>query len=168
MSAAEGTIREEAPDDHAAVRDLLIDAFQRPEESVLVDRLRAEHADAFGPALVAEIEGHLVGYVCCSELRIEGTPGALALGPIAVLPARQMMGIGSALMRRIQEVVTVPVALLGEPVWYRRFGFRPAAELGIQPPWDGVGDAWQVWFPASVDAERYRGKARYLPPFDEV
>ena len=41
MSQPEGTIREETPADHAAICDLLIDAFQRPEEAMLVDRLRA-------------------------------------------------------------------------------------------------------------------------------
>ena len=119
---------------------------------------------------MAEVEGEIVGYVCCSELRIENVDEApaLGLGPIAVLPARQMMGIGSALMQRVQELVSVPVALVGDPAWYGRFGFRPAAELGIAPPWDDLGDVWQVWFPPGVDPARYLGRARYLPPFEEV
>ena len=170
MSAPEGTIRAEEPADRAAIVDVVADAFGRAEEAILVERLRSEHPAAFGPALVAEVDGRLVGYVCCSRMSIDETPEArlLGLGPIAVLPARQMMGIGSALVHRVQELVSDPIALLGDPAWYARFGFVPAQPLGIRSQWNDVGDAWQVWFPPGVEPERFRGTARYLPPFDEV
>jgi putative acetyltransferase len=140
------------------------------EEAVLVERLRSEHPAEFGPALVAEVDGQVVGYVCCSQMRIDDAPDVtlLGLGPIAVLPSRQMMGIGSALVRRVKELATVPVALVGEPVWYSRFGFVPAEPLGIRSQWRDMGDEWQIWFPPDVAPERYGGIARYLPPFDEL
>jgi putative acetyltransferase len=170
VSAPGGTIRAEEPADHAAVGDVVADAFGRAEEAILVERLRSEHPAAFGPALVAEVEGRLVGYLCCSRMSIDERPEApiLGLGPVAVLPTRQMMGIGSALVHRLQELVTDPIALLGDPAWYARFGFVPAEPLGLRSQWDDVGDAWQVWFPPGASPEGYRGTVRYLPPFDEV
>ena len=170
MSSPEGTIRAEEAVDHAAIRDLVADAFGRAEEAVLVERLRSEHPAGFGPALVAEVAGQIVGYVCCSQMRIDEAPGMtlLGLGPIAVLPSRQMMGIGSALVRRVQDLATVPVALVGEPAWYSRFGFVPAEPLGTRSQWADMGEVWQIWFPPGVGADGYRGTARYLPPFDEV
>ena len=169
MSGSEGTIRLETSADHPAITDLVSDAFGRAFEARLVERLRSEHPDAFGPALVAEVDGRVVGYVCCSEMRIDEAPDVplLGLGPIAVLPAHQAMGIGSALMRRIHAIATVPVALVGDPAWYSRFGYRAAAPLGLRSQWNDMGDEWQIWFPPGVDAPRYRGTARYLPPFDE-
>lgn len=169
MSYVEGTIRAETPEDREAIRDLLADAFGRTTEATIVERLRTDHADAFGPALVAELDGQVVGYVCCSLMHLDEEPDLrlLALGPIGVLPARQAMGIGSALITRIQELVSDPIALLGDPGWYGRFGFRSAAELGIRSQWNDVGDAWMVWFPEGSDQDRYRGTARYLAPFDE-
>jgi len=176
VSSSGGTIREETSEDHAAIRDVVADAFGRVEEAVLVDRLRSEHPAEVGPALVAEVDGQVVGYVCCSRMRIDDVPDVtlLALGPIAVLPSRQMMGIGSALMRRVQELVAVPIALLGDPGWYVRFGFVPAEPLGIRSQWGDFGQEWQIWFPPGVASARYRGTARYcgtaryLPPFNEV
>jgi putative acetyltransferase len=170
VSSAGGTIREETSEDDAAIRDVVADAFGRVEEAVLVERLRSDHPAEFGPALVAEVDGQVVGYVCCSQMRLDDAPGVtlLGLGPIAVLPSRQMMGIGSALVRRVQELVTAPIALLGDPGWYVRFGFVPAEPLGIRSQWEHMGDAWQIWFPPEVAPAGYRGTARYLPPFDEV
>ena len=162
MNASEGTIREETPADHEAIRGLVIDAFGRPDEAVLIDRLRAEHPDAFGPALVAEVGGEIVGYVCCSEMRIDERPDAvlLGLGPIAVQPARQMMGIGSALMRRVQELATVPIALLGDPGWYGRFGFalRPrrwgSVPNGTTSARRGRSGSRRAWIPPATVGRR--------------
>jgi putative acetyltransferase len=170
VTSPEGTIRPEEPRDHRAVADLIADAFGRVEEAVLVEKLRSAHAEDYGPALVAEVEGVVVGYATLSVARIEGDTERrlLALGPVAVLPAVQGLGIGSALVERVLELADAPVVLLGDPRWYSRFGFRQAAPLGLVSQWEGVGDAWQVWFPREADPEVWRGEVRFAEPFGEV
>ena len=57
---------------------------------------------------------------------------------MCVTPDRQRRGIGSALVRealRRAEARGEPLVLvLGHPGYYPRFGFAPAAELGLTPP----------------------------------
>ena len=57
--------------------------------------------------------------------------------------------------------------MLGHPEYYPRFGFEPAAALGITAPWDVPAEAWMVhrlpaWTP---DA---RGLVRYAAAFDAL
>jgi putative acetyltransferase len=57
------------------------------------------------------------------------------------------------------------VALLGDPAYYRRFGFRPAEELGIAAP----DPAWGVHFQARwLGDPRTGGTFRYAAPFDRL
>jgi predicted N-acetyltransferase YhbS len=62
----------------------------------------------------------------------------MALGPIAVLPAWQRRGVGSALMRaalaKAEAAGLSAVVLLGHKEYYPRFGFQPARAQGLHPP----------------------------------
>jgi putative acetyltransferase len=84
--------------------------------------------------LVAEDDGSIVGHVLAAVGDIDGGP-MIGIAPLSVSPERQGQGIGSALMRdllRRVEAAGWPIALLlGDPHYYSRFGFRPAAEFGI-------------------------------------
>jgi putative acetyltransferase len=167
---AGGTIRAERPEDRGAIADVHADAFGRTEEGTLVERLRAEHADGYGPSLVAEVDRHVVGHVLLSSVTLEAERRStlLALAPVAVLRTYQGLGIGSALVTRVLELAEVPVVLVGAPRWYRRFGFEPAEPLGISGPWPSAGDAWMVWFPAGADRSAWRGRVRYPAPFYDL
>lgn len=83
----------------------------------------------------------------CTRGDVDGVP-ALGLGPIAVRPAAQGRGVGSALMHAVlgaAEAADEPlVALLGDPAWYRRFGFGPASSSGIVAPDPAWGEYFQV------------------------
>jgi predicted N-acetyltransferase YhbS len=63
-----------------------------------------------------------------------------------------MMSEGLA---RIDEAI----ALLGHPEYYRRFGFRPAAPLGITNQWGIEDPAWMV------RGELAPGEVRYPAAF---
>jgi putative acetyltransferase len=130
-------VREERPEDRAAVRRVEEAAFGRPDEADIVDALRGDAAWAL--SLVAVVGGEVVGHLLlCRGDR------AMTLGPLAVLPERQRSGVGAALMRAGLARVREPVVLLGHPAYYARFGFRPAAPDGITNPW-GIDDpAWMV------------------------
>ena len=93
----------------------------------------------------------------------------LGLGPLGVLPGEQRRGVGSALVHALLAVAEACderlVALLGDPAYYRRLGFRPAADLGVTPP----DPRWGAHFQARLLAgEPVEGAFRYAAPFDRL
>ena len=96
----------------------------------------------------ADDEGTIVGHVMLSTAHV-GAETVLGLGPIAVDPARQNEGIGSALMReaiaRANATGYPLIGLLGHPAYYPRFGFEPAeATFGITTKYDAPPEAWMA------------------------
>jgi putative acetyltransferase len=92
-------------------------------------------------SLVAEVDGQIVGHVAFSPVEFsDNTPNWFGLGPVAVLPEWQRRGIGKALIERgLAELRTLGAAgcaVLGNPGYYRRFGFqqRPACFFEGVPP----------------------------------
>jgi len=55
--------------------------------------------------------------------------------------------------------------VLGDPNYYRRFGFRPAPALGLQDEYGG-GDAFQVLALQDGGVPVGCGLVRYSPEFD--
>jgi putative acetyltransferase len=128
-------VRPERPDDWDAIDGVHQRAFGRPDEAGLVRALRSE-AEPY-VALVAERAGAVIGHVAFSPVAIDGgSPPALGLGPLAVEPGVQHAGIGSALVRagleRCARAGARIVVVLGHAAYYPRFGFRPAAPLGLR------------------------------------
>ncbi len=170
-------IRRERVDDVEAVAAIHRVAFARPEggvEPVEVPLYRALRAgDDFVPALsiVATVEDVVVGHVISTRAHLGGARIALGLGPISVLPEHQAAGVGSALMHAslgAADALEYPVVcLLGDPGYYSRFGFRPAADVGITAP----DESWGVHFQArtlSSWTDDLAGPFRYAAPFDDV
>lgn len=167
-------IREETVDDLPAIRQVNEAAFGRPEEAALVDALRA--AGRVTLSLVALDAGQVAGHVLFSPVQIVMAGGistpAVALAPLAVLPALQGRGIGSALTREGLARLRVGghgiVIVLGHADYYPRFGFRPAAVLGIRAPWDVPEEAFMVAELIPGALEGVSGIVRYGPEFDAV
>lgn len=171
-------IRRDHPEDRAAVRAILAAAFENPAarpnvpvEVGLVDALRATSEWVPQLSMVAESEEReIVGYVVCSRGWVDGRP-ALALGPLAVAPALQRRGAGSALMHAVlgaADALEEPlVALLGHSGYYPRFGFRPADQLGITPPVAAWASQFQVRTLATYQPS-LRGGFRYPRPFNDL
>ena len=130
-------IFEESPADVPAVETLVAEAFlEAPHtnrcEQWIVQALR-ESGD-LALALVAKDGAKVVGYLAVSRVTIaESAADWYALGPIAVLPSCQGQGIGSQIMReallRLKERGAGGCVVLGEPDYYKRFGFRPDSRL---------------------------------------
>lgn len=167
MSDAPLPIRAEAAEDAAALDALITAAFGRPDEARLVAGLRA--AGALSLSLVALQADRLVGHVAFSPVSVQGAalPGVLGLAPLAVRPDRQRRGIGSALVAealdRLRREGCRLVVVLGEPAFYRRFGFRPAGALGLTYPGPGAAEAFQALMLAPPLT---RGLVRYHRLFD--
>jgi putative acetyltransferase len=144
---SEVKVRRASPEDRQMIRALVERAFEQPLESVLVEFL-VDDGDAV-LELVAERDGAIVGHVLFSRLTVEedgvGFP-AVALAPIGVEPSAQRQGIGTALVkeahRLLQEDGELLSVVVGDPVYYNRFGYRrELAELFVS---DYQGDALQA------------------------
>lgn len=165
------TIRPEQPQDFAAARELHRQAFAPSTlEAEIVDGLRQDGDHVPELCLVAlDDTDTLVGHVVISKAKVEHHD-ALALGPIAVDPARQNQGIGSALMRAVIERANATryplIALLGHPGYYPRFGFAPAAAtFGITTKYAAPPEAWMALALDAYDPG-VRGRFSYAGAFD--
>lgn len=164
-------IRRETDRDIAVIGDITGAAFGRPAEALLVDELRASPAWLPRLSLVAVTPmDEVIGHVLCTRGQVGGAP-VLALGPLTVRPDQQRRGVGSALMHAVLGVgdaLGEPlVVLLGNPVYYRRFGFQLSTEYQITPP----RAEWQPHFQVRALAgyqPRLRGTFAYSEPFDHV
>jgi putative acetyltransferase len=175
-------LRPEGPADPPMIRRIIAEAFSRagagmPAEASLVDGLRGSVAWVPELSMVAEADGELVAYALLSRVWVGPVrEPALALGPVAVLPRHQGCGYGmevvQAALDAAAELGEQLVVVLGNPSYYRRFGFRPAAELGLTSPWSGLGDPWQaLTLPADASgaaAAPPRGEVRYPAPWAAV
>lgn len=154
LEAPTWSIRPERPIDLDHIHHLHREAFGRPDEAELVDAIRS------GPDFVPELslvaaaeDGSVLGHALLSRIGFEpmdetGRIDALAFAPLAVLPPYAGRGIGSALTSAALEVADSRdepfVVVLGAPAFYGRFGFLPAADLGVDGPYADAGDAFQV------------------------
>src|SRR5690606_24838883 len=137
-SAPTIAIREATRGDVMAIRQVIERAFASAlhasgTEAAIVDGLRG--AGKLALSLVAMDGAEIVGHVAFSPVAIGGHRGWFGLGPVAVLPRLQRHGIGSALVRegldRLQLAGASGCVVLGEPGYYRRFGFRHEAALRL-------------------------------------
>jgi len=161
-------IRPETPHDVEAVRQVHRLAFGRDEEARLVDALRA--GGWARVSLVAEADGVVAGHILFSDLPIvtgRGEVAALALAPVAVLPLDQRMGIGSALIREGLKLCRQQggriVIVVGEPGYYRRFGFSSELARPLRAPFSG--EAFMALELAPGALAGVTGVVRYPEPF---
>lgn len=140
-------IRKSLPSDIASIEMLYPDAFPDEDLLPLVRELLSDDSNCL--SLVGIVDRALAGHVIFTTCSIAGRPEKVSLlGPLAIAPARQRRGVGSALIRegflRLKNSDAIQVYVLGDPAYYGRFGFRP--EAGVAPPyplpeeWRG---AWQ-------------------------
>jgi putative acetyltransferase len=170
-------IRRETAGDAAAIGRVHARAFRsgdgagEPTEVALVDELRRSAAWLPRLSLVALAADEIVAHALCSRATLgPGHEPVVGLGPIGVLPDHQGRGVGSALLHALlgaAEACDEPlVGLLGEPAYYSRFGFLPAAALAIEAPDPAWADYFQVR-PLWSYTSRLRGRFRYAPPFED-
>jgi len=136
-------IRSELPSDADAIGAVTIAAFRHAAhtshtEQFIVRALR--DSGQLVVALVAEDGGVIIGHVAMSPVTIAGISGGwYGLGPISVLPAHQGRGVGTLLTRgglaRLRALGAAGCVVLGNPGYYRRFGFATSSlALNGVPP----------------------------------
>jgi putative acetyltransferase len=165
-------IRPEDPADFQAISDVVTAAFGQKDEARIIELIRQSPHYVPELALVAEEEGQIVGQALFSYIGLKGDNPAQVLGlaPVAVAPAHQRRGIGTALIRhglaeadRRREALVVVV---GHPHYYPRFGFEPASRHGIHAPWPNIPDAAFMVKLLSGYEKHYRGRVSYPPAFE--
>jgi putative acetyltransferase len=169
------TVRPETPADHDAVRGVNEAAFDRPAEARLVDALRARAARPIVSLVATDERGQVVGHILFTPVTVTSdasTWSALGLAPMAVAPAAQRAGVGSALVRAGLDACRAAghdvVVVLGHPEYYPRFGFVPAPPLGITCKWPVPDDVFMVaeLRPGALGGRR--GRVAYDAAFDDV
>ena len=162
------TIRDERPGDEPAIAALTRAAFRdiahsAGNEAAIVERLRADGDLAI--SLVAEnLDRAIVGHVAFSPVAIsDGMPRWYGLGPVSVIPLRQRAGIGSALieegLERLRQMDAGGCVVLGDPAYYRRFGFAHDRALAYPGP---PPEYFQRMI---LSGEAPRGTVTYAPAF---
>jgi putative acetyltransferase len=166
-------IRPEKPLDADAIRAVNTAAFGQPQEADVIDKLRCNCAELL--SLVALINSRVVGHILFSPVTLNAEHKAIegmGLAPIAVLPAYQKQGIGSALIRsglaQLKNTRCPFVIVLGHADYYPRFGFEPASGYDIRSEWDVPNDAFMILVFDQSAVEGVSGVARYRPEFAEA
>ncbi len=146
-------IRNETIGDSQAISRVVTEALlllpqSTGTEAGIVEKLRAEGALAL--SLVAEEDGEVIGYLAASPARIGTQDGWGLIGPLVVSPLRHRQGIGSTLIAEALcrlRATSRGAALVGDPTYYARFGFRAfpglkvtgcPAEVVLALPFDGI------------------------------
>lgn len=162
-------VRPEKIGDEAAIGEVVAAAFGTLQEAELVAKLRGNGDLVL--SLVAEVDGRIVGHVAFSRVWIEyngsRTPG-VSLAPVAVRPERQrngaaraLIGAGHLQLRARGESI---VFVLGDPNYYKRFGFSHALAAGFACVYQG--EHWMA-LRLAPDAPT-AGEVIYAPAFAEL
>jgi putative acetyltransferase len=163
------SIRTERAADEVATFDVHAAVFPTDAEARLVTALRASGKAAV--SLVAEVDGTVVGHVLFSPVSVEGSPISsigVGLAPVAVLPAHQRRGVGARLIESGLEACRRAgfgfAVVLGEPSYYRRFGFRRALDDRLQNEY-GVDHEFMALELRPEALGGVSGVVRYAPEF---
>ena len=130
-------IRKETDADIETITEVTIAAFENHPisnhtEQFIINALRA--AGALTISLVAEIDGQVVGHIAFSPVKVSnGATDWYGLGPVSVLPYYQKQGIGKALINEglslLKDMGGQGCTLVGDPNYYKRFGFKNYPKL---------------------------------------
>ncbi|MDD9906011.1 MAG: N-acetyltransferase [Rhodospirillaceae bacterium] len=141
-------ISESQPDDLASIERIYPAAFPDEDLLPLVRALLTQRSTVL--SLVARAENAVVGHILFTPCTLIGQSARIALlGPLAVALGHQHQGIGGALVRegftQLEESGVSGVCVLGDPQYYRRFGFAPTETIAppypLPPEWK---EAWQA------------------------
>ena len=121
---------------------------------------------------MAELDERPLGHAVFSPVGIDGGDffgSAVGLGPVAVHPDHQRLGVGSLLIEtglaRLKSAGHDVVVVLGHPGYYPRFGFRPAHELGLGCTFPVPPDVFMAQELQRGALKDVKGTVHYHPAF---
>lgn len=137
-------IRQENENDYKNIYDLVKKAFETAkvsdgDEQEFVNELRNSNNYIKELSLLAEDNGKLVGHIMLTKKDINtkcGKVESLLLAPLCVAMEYRDKGVGSKLVNEsfklARKMGYKSVMLLGDPNYYKRFGFRKSIDFGIK------------------------------------
>lgn len=163
-------IRPEIETDFPIVRRIHQQAFGRDQEADIVEDMR--HRAGAILSLVAVRRGEPVAHAFFSRVIIECESGfdrGVGLAPIGVLPEHQRTGLGTDLIRHALAALKNRrhgvMVVLGDPAFYKRFGFKPAVTFGLRCSYE-VPAGYFMALPLDTGWCGAGGLVRYAPAFD--
>lgn len=166
-------IRKEEEKDYKKVYEVHRLAFQRENESKLIEKIRK--GENFVPelSLVAEIGNEIVGHILFSKIKIIGNSvfESLALAPMAVIPKFQKQGIGGKLIKKgfekAKRLGFDSIIVLGHKEYYPKFGFQRASKWSIKCPFEVPDEVFMAIELTKKALERKAGTVKYPEEFME-
>ena len=137
-------IRKENTEDFTTIYDLVKTAFKTAKvsdgkEQDFVNQLRSSGKYVPGLALVAVEDEKITGHIMLSKFFVHNGADkfeSLYVAPLSVALEYRKRGIGAALLkesfRLAVEMGYKRVFLVGDPVYYSRFGFQSTVNYGIK------------------------------------
>lgn len=163
-------VRIEEDADIETVQKIIELAFQRTDEADLVEDLRQRSCAIL--SLVALRRGEIVGHLFFTRVIITNGMGfdrAVGMAPLSVQPAHRRTGVGTDLVRHgiasLKNRGRGVLVVLGDPAYYRRFGFQPAATFGLTTDFTVPADHFMALPLDSNRVEGCGGMVKYAPPF---
>lgn len=163
-------IRTEIGVDAAGIDGLLKRCFKTAAEAELTQALREDGLLTLG-VVATDDEGQVLGYAAFSPVTLQGEErGWVGLAPLAVDESLRGKGIAKQLIYEgldaLNEFGYSAVVVMGDPAFYNRFGFEPAARHGLHCRWPGAEAAFQVYQLADTAFEGAEGRIEYSEPFN--
>ena len=172
-------IRAEKPEDYKATELMTMRSFWNKywpgcTEHFLIRIIR--ESEDYLPELsrIAELDGRIAGAVYYTRAWLvdgDARQEIVTFGPLAVEPTLEGNDIGGVLMRETirlaKEAGVAAIAVMGEPDYYPRFGFKRGAECGITDAEGNTFDALMC-LPLCGDSSKIKGRLTESADFDKL
>jgi putative acetyltransferase len=148
------------------------DAFGADDTAEVAD---ATDADTCALCACELYGGEIVGHVLFTPVVVatqDGELPLLGLGPVAVLPANQRQGLGTMMLSGCLEYLRAQghrgVVVVGDPDFYRRFGFINASRWGLRSEFPVPDENFMALSLKPGVLGGFAGTVRYRPEFGQV
>ncbi len=163
-------IRTEIGVDAAGIDRLLRRCFATGTEADLVHQLREDAQLTLG-VVATDDAGQVLGYAAFSPVIMQGEDrGWVGLAPLAVDERWRNQGIGRQLifegLDTLNEFGYAAVVVVGDPAWYSRLGFMPAAPHQLHCKWADTEANFQVYKLADNAFDGITGDVEYSEHFN--
>ncbi|KGT94521.1 acetyltransferase [Erwinia typographi] len=163
-------IRTEIGVDAASIDSLLRRCFETSAEAELVQQLREDGLLTLG-VVATDDEGQVLGYAAFSPVTLNGEDNQwVGLAPLAVDQSIRGEGLGKQLIYEgldtLNEFGYAAVVVMGDPAYYGRYGFEPAARHQLRCRWPGAEAAFQVYKLDDNAFNGAEGQIDYSEPFN--